>query len=378
MAQEVLQGKDTATERALYMSFELADKAWKLTFGNWRERQKCFRVAAGDTQAVLQCIAKARARFGLPPDARVYSCYEAGRDGWWLHRWLKQHDVANIVVDASSIEVARRRRRAKTDRRDGEKLLRLLLRYYAGEQRVWSVVREPTPEQEDARRPQRELSRLIKERTQHSNRIGSLLVLHNLRGPHIGTRRWQSWWDAHREQVPALLRAEIEREVARLALVDRQLGELRAAQRQAVGAGQQPLVAQLSMLRAIGLRSASVLTAEQFGWRDFANRRQVGACFGLDPTPYSSGDSCTEQGISKAGNRRSRSLMVELAWRWLRLQRTSALSAWFEARFAHGGRRMRRIGIVALARKLAIALWRFLKFGEIPAGAVLKGAQAAA
>jgi transposase len=370
MTQEVLQGKDTANEQALYVSFELADKAWKLTFGT-RGAGRCrFNVMAGKPELMLQCIARAQHRLGLLADSPVYSCYEAGRDGWWLHRWLKSHGVRNIVIDAASIEVERGRR-VKTDRVDGDKLLVLLMGYYAGERRM-SVLHEPTPEEEDARRPSRELWRLGKERTAHTNRIGSLLVLHNLRAPHIGTRAWSAWWDAHRMELAPMLRAEIERELARVTLVDQQIHQLETERRQAVVAGQQPMVVELAKLRAIGVCSAAVLVSELFGWRDFANRRQLGACLGLDPVPYSSGDSHVEHGISKAGNKRTRTLLVELSWRWLRLQPGSAISVWFNRRFAAGSKRMRRIGIVAVARRLAIALWRFVKYGEIPAGAALK------
>jgi len=237
------------------------------------------------------------------------------------------------------------------------------------------VLHAPTPQDEDERRTQRELARLTKERTQHTNRIGSLLVLHNLR-PHliIGGRDWAHWWDRHGTQLLPEQRAEIERESARLALVKQQIRILEAAQRQEMEAGRQPLVAQLTRLRAIGTKGAWVLVKELFGWRRFANRRELAGCLGLAPTPYASGDSQIEQGISKAGNKRARTLFVELAWSWLRLQPDSALTQWFNRRFAGAGKRMRRVGIVALARRLAIALWRYLQHGEIPAGAVLKPA----
>ena len=374
--QTVLQGKDTATQGGLYMSFELGDKSWKLTMSDGRRGPGRYNVDAGDTAAVLDCIAKARARCGLSAEAKVHSCYEAGRDGWWLHRWLIEQGIDNIVVDAASIEVNRRARRAKTDRLDGDKLLTMLLRHHAGE-RVWSVLHEPTPEDEDARRTHRELARLMHERTAHTNRISSLLVLHNLR-PRIviGGRDWAGWWQAHGTQVPPQLRAELERESARLALVKQQIKALEAAQREAVDDGKQPLVAQLAKLRAIGPKGAWVLVKELFGWRRFANRRELAGCLGLAPTPYDSGGSQVEQGISKAGNKRARALLVELAWGWLRLQPDSELTQWFNRRFAAGGKRMRRIGIVALARRLAIALWRYLEHGEIPAGATLKPAAA--
>jgi transposase len=373
MTQQALRAEHTPEESALYMSFELANKRWKLSFGDHRRAASRFTIAAGDTEAFLRCAAKARTRFGIAPSAPLYTCYEAGRDGWWLHRWLSEHAVHNIVVDASSIEVSRRRRRAKSDRIDGDKLLELLMRYYRGEHKVWAVLHEPTPEQEDARRPSRELKRLSDEQTQHTNRIGSLLVLHNLRGGRVASRAWTAWWAQQQASVPPNLKQEIDRELARLALVREQIHALEAQQRR----DQHPMVVQLCTLRSIAQRGASVLVAELFGWRHFANRRQLGACLGLTGTPYSSGDTDIEQGISKAGNKRARTLLVELAWRWLLLQPHSELTAWFNRRFAHNGKRMRRIGIVALARRLAIALWRFLEHGEIPPGASVKQARAA-
>jgi transposase len=302
----------------------------------------------------------------------VHSCYEAGRDGFWLHRWLIEQGIDNIVVDSSSIEVNRRARRAKTDRLDGDKLLAMLLRYAGGERRVWSVVRVPTAEQEDARRAHRELGRLGQECTAHINRIRGLLVTHNLRVKYVGGRLWQRWWTGHAQQLAPRVRAEIERESERLSLVRKQMRAIEAEQRQALAAGSEPQVAHLVRLRAIGISSGWVLVKELFGWRGFRNRREVAGCLGLAPSPYASGESETEQGISKAGNRRARTLMVELAWCWLRYQPESELSQWFTRRFAGGGKRMRRIGIVALARRLAIALWRYLEEGLIPQGAQLK------
>ena len=240
------------------------------------------------------------------------------------------------------------------------------------------MLHEPTPEDEDARRTHRELARLMHERTAHTNRISSLLVLHNLR-PRIviGGRDWAGWWERHGTQVPPVLRAEIERESARLALVKQQIKALEAARRQELEDGKQPLVAQLAQLRAIGPKGAWVLVKELFGWRRFANRRELAGCLGLAPTPYDSGDSQVEQGISKAGNKRARALLVELAWGWLRLQPDSALDPVVQP---------------ALRRRVASAcaawaswpwrgawrsrLWRYLQHGEIPAGAALKPAAA--
>jgi len=370
--QTTPQGQDAASQVDLYVSFELADKKWKLSLSDGRRGPSRYTVDAGDTVAVLECLTKARTRCGLSAQCKVHSCYEAGRDGWWLHRWLIEQGIDNIVVDAASIEVNRRARRTKTDRLDGDKLLVMLLRHHAGE-RVWSVLREPSAEAEDARRTHRELGRLMHERIAHTNRISSLLVLHNLRAHVIiGGRDWAAWWEHHGTQVPPLLRAEIERESARLKLVKDQIRALEVARRQEIEDGKQPLVKQLVQLRAIGPKGAWVLVKELFGWREFANRRELAGCVGLAPTPYASGDSEIEQGISKAGNRRIRAMLVEQAWKWLQLQPDSALTQWFNRRFASGGKRMRRVGIVALARRLVIALWRYLKHGEIPAGAVLK------
>lgn len=367
-----LQGQDTTIIGRLYMAFELGDKSWKLSLGDGvRSPSRC-AVAAGDTASVLTAITRAKARCGLAGQASVRSCYEAGRDGFWLHRWLTEQGIANLVVDSASIEVNRRARRAKTDRLDSDKLLSMLMRYHAGERRVWAVARIPSPEQEDERRMHRELGRLRQERTSHSNRIRSLLVLHNLRVERIGGRAWVGWWTQHAARLLPGLRAEIEREFERLSLVARQIRALETLQQHQVRSGAQPAIALLARLAGIGTGSAWTLVKELFGWRRFHNRRELGGCLGLAPTPYASGTSDVEQGISKAGNKRSRWLMVELAWSWLRFQPASQLSQWFNQRFAVAGKRMRRIGIVALARRLAIALWRYLEYGEIPPDARLK------
>ncbi|KWA78805.1 transposase [Burkholderia ubonensis] len=367
-----LQGQDMPIIGRLYMAFELGEKSWKLSLGDGVRGPSRCTVAAGDTASVLAAIVKAKARCHLATDAPVRSCYEAGRDGFWLHRWLVAQGITNLVVDSASIEVNRRARRAKTDRLDSDKLLSMSMRYHAGERRVWAVARIPTPQQEDERRLHRELERLRQERTAHSNRIRSLLVLHNLRVERIGGRVWTHWWTHHAAQLLPGLRAEIERELERLALVLGQIRPLEAQQKQQVRSGVQPMVARLARLAGIGIGSAWTLSKELFGWRRFHNRREVAGCLGLAPTPYASGTSEIEQGISKAGNKRVRWLMVELAWSWLRFQPGSQLSRWFNERFAGRGKRARRIGIVALARRLSIALWRYLDYGEIPIGARLK------
>jgi transposase len=372
-----LREHNTAKEGDLYISFELGDKKWLLSISDGSQGGiSRYAVAAGDTTAVARCLARAGERFKTASKATLHSCYEAGRDGWWLHRWLTNLGVDSIVVDASSIEVNRRARRAKTDRLDADKLLMMLIRHHRGE-RVWSVLREPSQADEDARRVQRELQRLTHERTAHTNRIGSLLVLHNLRpSVAIGGRDWARWWEQNHDQLGPKLCEEIERELARLKVVKDQTCQIEAARREELTDGKRPLVAQLMRLRAVGVQSAWMLVHEVFGWRRFANRRELAGYLGLAPTPYASGDSEIEQGISKSGNPRVRAVLVEVAWGWLRLQPSSALTQWFTRRFAGHGSRMRRVGIVALTRRLAIALWRYLEHGEIPAGARLKAVPA--
>jgi len=366
------QGKHKGEACELYMAFELGEKNWKLALSDGARSASRYTVTAGDTTGLRECIAKTKERCGLPRGAKVHSCYEAGRDGFWLHRWLLESGIDNIVVDSASIEVNRRARRVKTDRLDGDKLLAMLIRYHAGERRIWSVLRVPTLQQEDARRAHRELERLGQERTAHINRIRALLVVHNLRVKYVGGRLWQRWWAAHAGELLPGVRAEIERAGERLSLVRAQMRTIEAQQHQAVKVGSEAQVARLAQLGAIGVGSGWVLVKELFGWRRFGNRREVAGCLGLTPSPYASGESQIEQGISKAGNKRSRTLLVELAWSWLRYQPQSVLSQWFSKRFAAGGKRMRRIGIVALARRLAIALWRYLEDGLIPEGAKLK------
>jgi transposase len=367
---------DQACTMVLFVALELSDKKWKLALSDGNKR-RIVTIAAGDLVTLGEAIAKAKARFGMPGGVPIVSCYEAGRDGFWLHRYLLHCGVANVVVDASSIEVNRRARRAKTDRVDVEQLLRLLIRYHHGEKRVWSVVRVPSVEEEDARRLHRELERLKKERTGHRNRIQALLVSQGVRlqPRHDLLERLEAarLWDG--SALPPDLQAEVRREHERLRSVDEQIRALEAEQVRRLEEAGTPChqqIAHLMHLRGLGLTSAWVFVMEYFGWRQFHNRKEVAALAGLTPMPYASGDSARDQGISKAGNRRIRSFMIQIAWGWLRYQPHSALSVWFNTRFALGGKRMRRIGIVALARRLLIALWRYLQSGAIPESASLK------
>jgi transposase len=373
----ILHHKDSANGGTLYMALELSNRKWKLGFSNG-ERSRITTIDAGDWVDLHRQMALAKQKLRVTTECRIVSCYEAGRDGFWIHRGLTAEGIENHVVDSSSIEVNRRKRRAKTDRVDVKALLRLLQRYGHGDRDAMSVVRVPTVEQEDRRRLHRERTRLIKERGSHSARIKSLLVAHGIR---LEIRRdFLMQLSAARggstDYVLGVdLQAEIRREYERYRLVDQQIKALEAEQKlrseEAEGEAMQQ-VNQLLQLKGVGWQSSWILVMEFFSWRDFRNPRQVGACAGLTPTPYASGDSEREQGISKAGNRHIRSLMIELSWLWLRYQPASLLTQWFQRRFAGGGQRMRRIGIVALARKLLIALWRYVTDGAVPEGAVFK------
>lgn len=367
---------DTSVALMLYMALELSASKWKVAMADGLRAPSQHTLNAGDVGGLLLLIDKAKKRCGLQGLVKVNSCYEAGRDGFWLHRWLLEQGIDNVVVDSSSIEVNRRARRAKSDALDVAKLYEMLVRYVAGEKRVWRAVRVPSVQQEDERRLHRELERLKRERTAHANRIRSLAVLHNVRLARVGGRGWSERLEQLKGQLPAGLYAEIEREGVREKLVDEQIAALEKSRKEQLQAmlEQDGPVAALLKLRAIGVQTAWVLVRELFSWRRFANRRELAGCVGLNPSPYDSGASQREQGISKAGNRRVRALLVEIAWYWLRYQPHSALTAWFNRRFASGGKRMRRIGIVALARRLLIALWRYVEHGVVPEGAQLKKA----
>ena len=373
MNPAALRNEDNASAPVLYMALELSNKSWRLAFGDGTRRRQV-SVPAADLPKLAGEVAKAKEHFGMPASARVVSCYEAGRDGFWLHRHLRSVGIENEVIDAASIEVNRRLRHVKTDRLDGDRLLAKLIRHHTGERDGWSVVRAPNPEEEDARRLHRELERLKRERLAHRVRIQSLLVVQGIRVMSKSAAQLRldtlTLWDGR--ALPAELRCELEREVERLALVGRQIATLEAERRERLREPKtqaERSIVQLMRLGAIGPTSAWLLVMEFFGWRRFRNRREVAALAGLVSTPYNSGESERDQGISKAGNRRVRAMMVEIAWLWLRFQPKSALSQWYQRRFAGAGARMRRVGIVALARKLLIALWRYLEQGLIPEGA---------
>jgi transposase len=363
----------------LYLAFELSHKNWKLGFSDGKTLQiRQVRIEAGDLQGCRKEIEKAKRRFGMKESVGVRSCYEAGREGFWLDRALKEMGIENIVVDASSIEVNRRQRRAKTDRMDVEKLVRQLVRYGRGEQDVWRVVRVPSPEAEDRRQLHRELEVLKEERKQHRVRIQSLLFTQGV-DESVGRdfmkklEQFRCW---NQQPIPAQMKRRMEDEYHRLQLVEAQIRENQKTRAEQVkGASNDAVlekVRKLQQLVGIGLGSSWVFVMELFGWRTFQNRREVAGAVGLTPTPYNSGDSVREQGISRAGNGRVRKLAIEIAWCWLRLQPDSKLSRWYKQRFGGGGARMRRIGIVAMARRLVIDLWRYLESGTVPEGATVR------
>ena len=363
----------------LYLALELGQKNWKLAFTvGLGQKPRLRTIAARDTDALMAEIRAARKRFGLPEHAAVASCYEAGRDGFWLHRFLLCQKIENLVVDSSSIEANRRKRRAKSDRLDAVKLVEMLIRYCNGERKVWSIIRVPAVADEDRRQLHRELIELKAERTAHVNAIKGLLAGLGLQASvdeNFPERLEQlRQWDG--SAVPEGLRGRLLREFERWRLVGRQVHELEKERTEAIRAGAGPeveQVRQLLNLKGIGENGAWLLVNELFAWRRFENRRQLGSLAGLTPTPYDSGESRREQGISKAGNRRVRWMMVQLSWGWLQYQPDSELSRWYRRRFGDGNSRVRKIGIVALARKLLIALWRYLETGEPPAGAEVIG-----
>ena len=364
---------------ALYLALELSNRSWKLAFSTGHGQKPRFRnVPARDLDALTCEIALARKRFGLPDSVPVISCFEAGRDGFWIHRFLQtQPHCFNLVVDSASIEVNRRFRRLKTDRIDAQKLVTMLIRYHNGELRVWSVVHVPSPQAEDARHLHRELLTLKADRTRITNRIKGLLAAQGLcvsslnRGFLDQLDDLRLWDDS---PLYPQLRQRLEREWLHRSDVSQRIRLIEKIQMTRLDApAHDPaldLVRQLMTLKGIGLQSAWLFTFEFFAWRNIQSRKEITALSGLAPSPYQSGDEARDQGISKAGSSSVRAMAIQIAWGWIRFQPDSELTRWFERRFAHGGRHMRAIGIVAVSRRLLIDLWRFLETGSIPEGAI--------
>lgn len=371
-----------STTQTLLLALDLGNTTWKLGFtaGGPALPPRMRTIPARDLARLRAEIAAAKTRFGLAADTPVVSCYEAGRDGFWLHRALESFGVTSLVVDSASIDMNRRRRQAKSDRLDTAALLGKLSRHVSGERGVWSVLHVPDVEDEDRRHLHRELFIITRERSRAVNRIRGLLALHGIIMEGSLPRTLPSretlctWNDT---PLPPELYARLSREWGRLTFLRKELKRLVALRRALLRDNDPsdptlPIVRKLMALRSIGEVSAWIYTTEFFAWRDFHNRRQVGAAAGLCSTLRKSGDMGREQGISKAGNRFIRALAIELAWSWLRLQPQSALSKWYKVRFGSGGARLRRIGIVAMARKLLVALWRYIETDELPDGALLK------
>jgi transposase len=366
----------------IFAAIELSQKSWLVTLHSPdRDRVSHFKVGAGDHGGLLSLLERMRERAGRKLGAlpAVKSCYEAGYDGYWLHRFLQAKGVENHVFDPASIAVEQRSRRAKSDRIDGEQLVRTLMSHCRGEPRVVRIVRVPSPEQEDARRLSRERDRLVGEQTAHTNRIKGLLRLHGFAVGNPRRRDWLKWLAGQRDWqgqplAPQQL-AEIEREHARLMLVREHLA---AVEKPCAPAQSTPAAVEIGRrqetlfrLKSLGPAFTTSLTGEVY-YKDFTNGRQVGSYFGLAPSPWRSGGIDREQGISKAGNPRARQKAIELAWLWVRHQPDSALTLWFRERTVKASKRIKRIAIVALARKLMVALWRFVTTGLVPTGAKLK------
>jgi transposase len=368
--------RQESTAAALYVALELSAQEWLLAMSTGPDRPRHrARVRPGDRAGFERAIATAKRRLGMEGGAPVRSCYEAGRDGFWPHRLLTACAVVNLVVDSSSIEVPRRQRRAKTDRLDGEKLLRLLLRHWGGERGMWQVVHVPTRAAEDARHASRGLTTLQAERTRYRNRIRGLLALHGVLRVRLDAQlptRLQTVTDWTGAPLPDGVRARVLETHRLLQAVEIERQRARRLERQHVRARPAVTCAQrLTQLRGVAARSATILADELLG-RALRNRREVGALSGLVSAPYRSGSIQRDQGLVRSGVPAVRRLAVELAWAWVRYQPTSALTQWYQRRFASGGAVTRRIGIVALARRVLIALWRYSETGVVPEGARLK------
>lgn len=372
----------TDRKPGLNASLELAGKGWKLAITDGRrEHPAIFRADSEERCARLEHVVKLLQEFkrksGLPAGCRVSLLYEAGQDGFWIARALQARGIEVLVVDAASIPVPRHARRAKTDRLDALKLLQVLCAWSRGERGEVRMVHIPSEEEEARRLFARERGLLQKENQQHVDRMRKLLLLHGCAeefdddfAERLAAGKVRR---ADGRPLPEELWGRLMRECERLDVVRRQQRGLERTLLHQLPENVQRTIASLAQLKGVGWVGAMRLVLELF-WRDFNNRRQVGACVGLVPQPYDSGDSHVDQGISKQGNRRVRALLIEMAWFWIRYQPESELARWFAKRTAGGSKRGRRIAIVAVARKLAIALWRYMRDGVIPPGAELKKA----
>jgi transposase len=370
-------------EVVLAVSLELAAAKWKVALHDGRRERPAVHTvaqpqAAARLQAVLDLIEAHKEKWSLPAGIRTVVSYEAGQDAFWICRALQAQHVECYVVDPASIPVERHKRRAKTDRLDVIKLVINLRAWLRGERDRMHVVHAPSPQDEASRQLMRDRGQLQKEVLQHCDRMRKLLATlgcwDEVDHKAFAGRLARNEVKCHDgTPLPPELRERLLRECERLALAAEQLAALEKTRQASVPAAARRRSDDLARLKGIGEVGASRHALELF-WRDFSNRRQVGACIGLVPQPYDNGESQVDQGISRQGNRRVRALLVEMAWTWLRYQPDSALTRWFNQRTLGTGpnRRARRIAIVAVARRLAIALWRYLKHGVIPEGAQMK------
>ena len=369
---------------AILVSLELSRSTWLITslVPGGGDKMSKHSVRSGDVAELMAHLAKLRDKAHVRAGAcfPIITIQEAGLDGFWVHRVLERAGIESHVVDAASILTSRRRRRAKTDRIDGEALLRTLLAYKRGEPRVCTMVRAPSPEEEDRRRLCRERKTLVAERVAHVNRIKGLLFAQGISDyePLRGDRRQrlEALRTGDGRPLPLYLKAQIGRELDRLELLLEQLKAVEAARNALLepASDTAPVTVQaLAGLRGIGPEFTAMLWSECL-FRPFSNRRQIAAYAGLAPTPWQSGSVQHEQGVSKSGNPRLRSTMIQLAWLWLRHQPTSELSLWFRERVKRNGGRGKKTAIVALARKLLVALWKFSSSGVVIEGAMMKAA----
>jgi transposase len=370
--------EEYSTEKTLYMAMELSQSTWKLGFSTGRRQAPRIReVKARELAELEEEISLVKQKYGLGEESKVKSCYEAGLDGFWIHRYLEWQGIENVVVDPASVEVNRRAKQRKTDRLDARKLVRQLMRYARGEQEVWKVLHIPSAETEEQRHLHRQLWNLKNDWKRYRNRIYGTLTTHGVtlkvnQSFLEELERVRLWND---EPLPQEAQKRIRRNYRMLAVIAGEIKDLENERRELIKTGDSrafKMVRQLRQLRGVGDNGAWVLVMEFFGWREFRNRREVGGLAGLAPTPYASGGMNHEQGISKAGNRWVRTVMVQLAWAWLRYQPDSALSQWWQAHYAHTSKAERKKGIVALARKLLVAYWQYLDKGVVPVGAKLK------
>ncbi len=371
-------------DRTLVLALEVSEKSWVVAAHvPGVQGSKPRRTLSPTAEALLEAVEAYRARAaraGRDVD-RVVLVYEAGYSGFWLARWLARHGVHAFVIQPSSVPVDRRARRAKSDGIDAELLLRTLLAWLRGEPRVCSMVPVPTEADEDARRGVRERQDLLGERVALANGIASILATLGARGYDPLRRDRRRRLDDVRtglgDPLPPQARARIGRMLDRLELVLAQIAALErqrdAVLEEAEPEGAERMIRQLVRLRGVGVQSATLLVREAFV-RPFANGKALGAYAGLSPTPYSSGGTEREQGIGRAGNARLRTALVELAWIWQRYQPGSAVVCWFRDRLGGAARRLRKVMVVALARRLLVALWRFATQGVVPEGAALEPA----